>query len=242
MRSHQRPHVRSPKAIAKPYRFVQLPLDPVTNVNDLVGALAGAPAGARPSWVASQWKWHRGTYFCVLRGGPQGDGPGSELVTGVGHDSAFLRAQPQLQRFLDDTFPVPPVLAWLGLSPRGSTIHAHVDNTAHWDEHHRVHVPLVTNPAALLCVEGRFLHLRPGSAWLLNNSVVHGACNDGPPRLHLVVDLPDHANVRAWIDRGRPRAGHEHPSLRRRLEQDPLGELSPADRADLPLMQRMVRQ
>lgn len=236
MRSHQRPHVRSANAIAKPYRFVELPFS--ADVEPFVRGLARA----RPAWQPSQWKWHRGTYFWVLRGGPRGDGPGSELVTGAGHDAATLREHPELRRFLDHAFPVPPVLAWLGLSPRGSTIRAHVDNTPHWDEHHRVHVPLVTNRQARLCVEGRFLHLRPGSAWLVNNSVVHGACNDGPPRLHLVVDLPAHPRVCSWIDRGIPRPGHEHPELRQRLERDPLSDLSPRERANVALVQRMERQ
>lgn len=236
MRSYQQPHTRSPRALAKAYRFVELPL--ATDVEAFVHRLGEA----RPRWQASQWKWHRGTYFCVLRGGPAGDGPASELVTGKGHDAAALRDRPELRRRLDALFPVPPVLAWLGLSPSGSTIRAHVDNTPHWDEHHRVHVPLVTNRRALLCVEGSFLHLRPGSAWLVNNSVVHGACNDGPPRLHLMVDLPDDPRVRAWIDTGVPRDGHEHPELRRRLEADPLRELTAAERANGPLMERMQRQ
>lgn len=61
VRSHQRPHVRSANAIAKPYRFVELPFS--ADVEPFVRGLARA----RPAWQPSQWKWHRGTYFWVLR-------------------------------------------------------------------------------------------------------------------------------------------------------------------------------
>src|SRR5690606_14776968 len=95
VRSYQQPHTRSPRALAKAYRFVELPL--ATDVEAFVHRLGEA----RPRWQASQWKWHRGTYFCVLRGGPAGDGPASELVTGKGHDAAALRDRPELRRRLD---------------------------------------------------------------------------------------------------------------------------------------------
>lgn len=236
MRRYQRPHLRSPRAIDKPYRFVRLPLSAepdecIAHLHDLGSA-----------WLPSQWKWHRGTYFRVLRGGPRGSGPASELTTGWGIDAPELAQRPGLRAWLDRAFPVAPALAWLGLSPPGAVIAAHVDNTAHWDEHHRVHVPLVTSPRALLCVEGRFVHLRPGFAWALDNSVTHGAYNGGPARVHLIVDLPDAPTVQAWLARGTHVLGHANPRLLAELERDPLTNLSDAERACPPLMERMLRQ
>lgn len=236
MRAHQRPHRRSPHAAEKDYLFVELPLG--RSVETLRRILD--PSHLR--WHPSQWKWHRGTFFHVLRAGPEAAGPAGELVSGIGHDAPTLRAFPALRAWLDEAFVEPPPLAWLGASPRGSLIRAHVDNTAHWDEHHRVHVPIQTSSAARLCVAGRFAHLSPGSAWALNNSLVHGAINDGPLRLHLIVDLPDSEAVRGWLCSGRRTDGIADPAARARLEEDPLEDLTPAERRNPGLLERMRHQ
>jgi len=236
MRAHQRPHRRSHNAADKGYRFVELPLA------RSVSALPRLLDLSSLRWQPSQWKWHRGTYFHVLRAGERAAGPAGALLTGVGHDSPTLQRTPELRAWLDTAFVESPPLAWIGASPTGSVIRAHVDNTAHWDEHHRVHVPIQTSQAARLCVEGRFAHLHAGSAWALNNSRVHGAINDGPLRIHLIVDLPDSAAVRRWIAEGCPVEGAEDPSALRRLERDPLCDLTPAERRNVGLVERMRHQ
>ena len=57
-----------------------------------------------------------------------------------------------------------------GSSPPGARIFLHRDNTQHWDEHHRIHLPLVTTPDAKLCVLGRFQHFPAGHLFAFNNS------------------------------------------------------------------------
>ena len=52
-------------------------------------------------------------------------------------------------------------------------------------------------------------HWPAGSAWLFDNSRPHGALNEGPPRIHLMVDLPDSAAVRSWIATAEPVEGEE---------------------------------
>jgi hypothetical protein len=236
MHAYQRPHVSSERAIEKRYRFVELPLEV-----DLAPLLAELRSVQLP-WQPSQWKWHRGTWFCVLRGGKPGVGPASELVTGVGHDAPILAALPGFKQLLDHGLPDPAPLAWLGLSPAGAVIRAHVDNLRHWDEHHRVHLPLLTNPAALLCVDGRCEHLASGRAWALNNSVVHGAYNGGRERVHLIVDLPPSPAVRAWLARGRLCEGAIDSEALRRICEDPLSDLRPHELGNPQLLEVMARQ
>lgn len=235
---YQRSHRRSEAAVAKPYRFLRLPgrVDPAPLVAELRDAV-------RPSdWLPSQWKWHLGTEFLVLRGGGRGPYPGSELISGAGRDLPVMERLPRLRAFLDGAFPTPVRLAWIGRSPPGSWIHLHVDNTAHWDEHHRVHVPLVTTPAARLCIGDRFLHLEAGFFWAFNNSRPHGAVNDGPERLHLMVDLPSTPEVEAWLAAGEPVEGHREPAALEKLRGDPLDAVPPELRADPELMARLRRQ
>jgi kumamolisin len=234
----QRPHQRSDHAAPKPYGFVAAALssdfDPVVITNEL--------RERRPEWIDSQWKWHVESRFCILRAGERAGYPGSELTRGHSIDQPNLAWLPRLRAFLDSAFPVAPKLAWLGWLPRGARIFLHVDNTRHWDEHHRVHVPLLTNPDARLCVGGGFLHLRPRHAWIMNNSVPHGAINRGADRLHLVLDLPHSPLVEAWIARGYHEAGEPDPDALAELSQDPLNTAAARAGFDSARLARMLLQ
>lgn len=235
-RVHQRPTPRSPRAIDKPYHFLRLAMDV-----DVAPLLDELRAAAIP-WASSQWKWHMETRFCVLRGGGSEPYPGGALVSGAGADQPILARLPRLRAFLDQGFPVPARMAWLGWSPPGARIFLHRDNTHHWDEHHRVHVPLDTSPAARLCVSGRFAHMPAGTAWAFNNSLPHGAINRGPDRIHLMLDLPDVPEVQALVRAGEPVAGERDPETVAELSQDPLKLLHEGHLADMELVRRLLQQ
>ena len=193
-------------------------------------------------WLPSQWKWHLGTYFCILRGGPPGAWPGAEMITGKGLNIPVLEQLPTFRKFLDSAFPIPVPLAWIGLSPPQSYIRLHVDNSSHWDEHHRLHVPLITNSKARLCCEEHFLHLSKGSAWAFNNSRPHGACNLGESRLHLIIDLPSTPAVEALLAAGENYSGESEPETLAKLADDPLNYLTTRETSDPDLLFRLLQQ
>jgi kumamolisin len=118
----------------------------------------------------------------------------------------------------------------------------HVDNTPHWDEHHRLHVPLVTSRRARLGVVRRFAHFPAGHLFAFNNSRPHGAINDGPDRIHLVFDVPDCPAIRALLGGGRHVEGEHDERALARLSEDPLGDLSPEERGSPALMHRYMHQ
>jgi hypothetical protein len=233
---YQRPHQRSPRALPKDYRFNRRPLWFATQ------PLCEELDGPELEWIESEWKWHVGTRFCLLRGGAQQGYNGSELTSGSSVDHPNLEKLPRLRAVLNEAFPAPAAVAWLGWLPRGSRIFLHVDNTGHWDEHHRVHVPLITNLEARLCVAGRFLHLDPASAWLVNNSVVHGALNRGPDRLHLMLDLPASEAVDRWVAGGIAEVGEEDGPALDELAANPLAALPPEVLQDRARLARMLQQ
>lgn len=235
-RMHQRKHQRSPQALRKRYDFARLPL-----TVDLEPLLAELRATALP-WIESLWKWHRGTQFCILRAGPGGTLAGDELITGTSVDAPVLARLPAFARVLDELLPTAAPLAWIGRSPPRSAIRFHIDNTAHWDEHHRVHVPLVTSPQARLGVMGRYVHMPAGSVWLFNNSRPHGALNDGPERLHLVMDWPSSPAVEAVVASAERVLGERDDEATARLSEDPLLGVD-RDRAHRPeVLARMLQQ
>ena len=212
----QRPHERSPRALHKAYQFAWWPL--CVDLAPLIDEIREQ----QPEWLDSQWKWHVESRFSLLRAGRRAGYPGSELTNGHSIDQPNLERLPRLLQFLDSAFPIAPTLAWLGHIPEGGRIFSHIDNTQHWDEHHRLHVPLITNPQARLCVAGRFLFLQPNRIWLLNNSVPHGALNRGPERLHLVLDLPHFAGFDAWLAQGTLESGETDAPALAELDQNPL--------------------
>ena len=233
---YQRPTPQSPRSIDKPYRFLRLP------VAVEVGLLRDELRGVALPWSPSQWKWHMETRFCVLRGGGEQPYPGGALVSGAGIDQAVLDRLPRLRAFLDTGLPAPARMAWLGLSPPGARIFLHRDNTHHWDEHHRVHVPLETTPLARLCVSGRFVHMPAGTAWAFNNSRPHGAINRGPDRIHLMVDLPSTPAVQALFDAGQAVDGDRDAEALAELARDPLAALDKAQLVDIDLVRRLLQQ
>ncbi|HEY0467714.1 MAG TPA: aspartyl/asparaginyl beta-hydroxylase domain-containing protein [Polyangiaceae bacterium] len=232
----QRPHQRSQRALDKHYRFACWPLQ-----FDLV-PLVEEITKSRPEWLESQWKWHVESRFSLLRAGERSNYPGSELTNGHSIDQPSLLRLPRLLDFLDTAFPVKPTLAWLGRLPAGARIFTHIDNTEHWDEHHRLHVPLITNQQARLCVAGRFLFLQPGRLWLLNNSLPHGALNRGPERLHLVLDLPHFAGFDAWLAAGTLESGETDAAALAELDQNPLDSPAALDSFDSARLARLLAQ
>ena len=55
---------------------------------------------------------------------------------------------------------------------------------------HKIHVPLQTNPRALLIIDDHALHLEVGHAWEVNNLVPHAAFNGGAQdRIHFIFEV-----------------------------------------------------
>jgi hypothetical protein len=72
----------------------------------------------------------------------------------------------------------------------GRRIARHVDSAPFFARCHRVHLPLLTQPGAVLEVDGTEHHLAVGGAYEVNNRRPHAAANRGPtPRVHLILDL-----------------------------------------------------
>lgn len=233
---YQRAHRRSDTAFAKLYRF--LCLDQGLDIGPLLTEIRAAQI----SWLGSQWKWHLHTRFAILRGGAATGWPGGELTSGAGIDTATLDRLPAMIKVLNTGFPAPAAMAWIGVSPPGARIYLHIDNTEHWDNHVRIHVPLITSPAARLCVQGRFVHMPAGTVWAFNNSTMHGGLNEGPERMHLILDLPPTEAVLAWMASGRAEEGELDPVALKLISGDPLDALTEADRADADLIRRLSAQ
>ncbi|MFJ5850813.1 aspartyl/asparaginyl beta-hydroxylase domain-containing protein [Streptomyces sp. NPDC092903] len=73
---------------------------------------------------------------------------------------------------------------------------------------HRLHIPLVTNPSAVLVTAGTRVHMATGSLWRLTPSRAHGVRNvTGPDRLHLIADVYTDATYQKLAARPHLRTG-----------------------------------
>ena len=72
----------------------------------------------------------------------------------------------------------------------GQRIDDHCDGDGSHPFVHKVHVPLQTEPEAVLTVGGVPVHLAPGHAWEVNNLAPHGVFNGGcRDRVHFIFEL-----------------------------------------------------
>ncbi|MEV6425049.1 aspartyl/asparaginyl beta-hydroxylase domain-containing protein [Streptomyces sp. NPDC051662] len=73
---------------------------------------------------------------------------------------------------------------------------------------HRLHIPLVTNPSAVLVTGGARVHMAASALWRLTPSQAHGVRNvTGPDRLHLIADVYTDDAYRQLAVRPHLRAG-----------------------------------
>ena len=80
--------------------------------------------------------------------------------------------------------------AMLARLAAGRGIGEHIDAEPSNPLVHKIHVPLVTNPRAVLTVAGAEFHLPAGRAFEVNNLVPHGAFNGGErDRIHFIFEV-----------------------------------------------------
>jgi len=53
----------------------------------------------------------------------------------------------------------------------------------------RIHIPVITNPEVHFILNGKRVVMEAGDCWYLRLSDPHSVRNDGPDRIHLVVDM-----------------------------------------------------
>lgn len=89
------------------------------------------------------------------------------------------------------TEPVYPKAMFASLAA-GHRIDIHTDGGRATRSAHKIHVPVRTEPAAKLTVNGVERHLRQGRAYEVNNLLPHGAFNGGGrDRVHFIFEVFD---------------------------------------------------
>ncbi len=79
--------------------------------------------------------------------------------------------------------------------PKGSIIPEHVDEGELLSTNHRVHIPLVSDPAVKFSLDHKNYYLKPGCAYEINNQLIHAVRNESNiDRIHMIIDLKEWKN------------------------------------------------
>lgn len=163
--------------------------------------------------------------------------------------TALLRRLPATARFLDG-LGLPLMWVRLAKLTPNSFLWEHRDYAdLRRTPRRRLHVPLFTNPSAVLVTGGAQINLTVGHLWRLLPTYAHGACNLlGPDRLHLIIDVyggpPDGDVDDGWLEPGdvehlpRPTDDELGSCLARARELAELGFVRPAEKYLLRLFYR----
>lgn len=111
-------------------------------------------------------------------------------------DTPFLQHCPYFQEVLA-TFACELQAVRLMKLATGSHIKEHRDHDLDYEQGTiRVHVPVRTNPEVAFYLNGRRIVMQEGECWYLRLSDPHSVSNEGPDRVHLVIDML----VNAWVE------------------------------------------
>ncbi|WP_331752586.1 aspartyl/asparaginyl beta-hydroxylase domain-containing protein [Streptomyces chartreusis] len=205
-------------------------LDQVARLTDLeestVEQMRAEALGAPTHGVVAYGEYQSGGWWTTSLMNHSDSGDPHDVVIGDGRPrpTSLLEAMPATARFLDSLGLDFMYVRLARLEPH-SYLWEHRDYAELRDTgRHRLHIPLVTNPSAVLVTAGARVHMAAGALWRLTPSQAHGVCNStGPDRLHLIADVYADDAYQALA---------AHPHLR---DGDAVGlpEMTEADRAEL---------
>ncbi|MCX5106810.1 aspartyl/asparaginyl beta-hydroxylase domain-containing protein [Streptomyces sp. NBC_00439] len=155
--------------------------------------------GAPTRGVVAYGEYQSGGWWTTSLLNHSGDPHDVVIGDGRPRPTSLLEEMPATARFLDSLGLDFMYVRLARLEPH-SYLWEHRDYADLWEtDRHRLHIPLVTNPSAVLVTAGARVHMAAGALWRLTPSQAHGVCNTtGPDRLHLIADVYADDAYQAW--------------------------------------------
>ncbi len=140
------------------------------------------------AWGVSHWDVHCSIDVLLLRGGTKSTA--EDFITAEVANSPVLGQCPYIASLLmpEGPFGGARYAFIFRTKPNGIT-RVHTDNEEAWHRTVRIHLPIVTNPGAVLLAEGRSKHLEVGEAWTFDNQAQHSVANGDRTRVHMIIDV-----------------------------------------------------
>jgi len=187
--------------------FLKLPV-PI----DLPRLLAEYLSIPDEAWGVSHWDVHCSIDVLLLRGGVKGT-PDDFVTEDIGNNP-ILASLPYLSSLLapEGPFGGTTYAFVFRTRPKGIT-RIHWDDDAAWCRTFRIHIPIISNPDAVLLAETRAMHFGVGEAWTFDNQSMHSVVNGDSTRVHLIIDVLPNPKLRELLERARFDPGRSAPEL-----------------------------
>lgn len=165
------------------------------------------------AWASSYWgNIHCSVGMLLLRGGDTGTQ--EDFYSEEVHDNPLLQSLPHMRHLMaeDGPFGGAKYGFIFRMRPNGVT-RLHQDTMDQWQDKYRIHVPILTNPDALLISDGKAIHFAAGYAWNFDNMTSHGVVNGNEERVHLIMDVPFNPAMKQRYDEADYLPGEDRPDL-----------------------------
>ncbi|MCX6115290.1 MAG: aspartyl/asparaginyl beta-hydroxylase domain-containing protein [Proteobacteria bacterium] len=151
--------------------------------------LAAELRAADVNWKQAYGEYQSGGWYVAPLANSQGSEDQLKLDAGAPCATPLLGRMPSVQRFLDSTELDYRLVRLARIAP-GAFMHEHNDEVGIQQERLRLHLPITTQPDAVLSFDGVNVHAAEGYLWKLDHErVAHAAANFGKTgRVHLIVD------------------------------------------------------
>lgn len=205
----------SDQSLPAPSRYLKLPIcfDTARLADELNAIVA-------PQWVEHfNTNDYEGSWRCMALRSMNGQ---ADHIIPL-NDAEFLDTEvleqcPYFRRVLDTFACEKTSVRLMALAP-GAVIKPHSDpGTTFEDGLARLHIPLITHPDAVFCIDEETVHFDPKHTWYLNAGCTHAVYNRSTqPRIHLMLDclpnpwLQDVFTLAGFVPRRK--AGYDDPSI-----------------------------
>lgn len=106
-------------------------------------------------------------------------------------DREPLALLPYAREIIEKLIPAPAQRCLLARLPAGASIDPHIDRAPYFSKTLRLHFPIETHDQAWMIAGPLCYLMKPGEAWVLNNSGPHAVWNADPrrSRTHMICDF-----------------------------------------------------
>jgi hypothetical protein len=132
-------------------------------------------------------------------------------------DREPLALLPYAREIIERLIPAPAQRCLLARLPGGATIDPHIDRAPYFAKTLRLHFPIETHDQAWMIAGTLCYLMKPGEAWVLNNSGPHAVWNADPQRsrTHMICDFLPTPALLAMLSAGERNLGRRIEAVER---------------------------
>jgi len=157
--------------------------------SEFIDAVGKELESASIPWKEAYSDYQSGGWYVAQLRNSSGSTEQIRIDGGEPKDTPLLEQFPSIKKWINESLLDIRIVRLARIAP-GAWMHEHNDNVGIGEDRRRLHIPITTNPKAVLCFAGIQARLESGFLWKLNHEKVsHAAANFGDlDRIHIILD------------------------------------------------------